>query len=96
MSTRWSGEAPVDVTVYRSSEDGSLVVEIDQEPHDDMRIRVNLNDGVIFDGDTEEVSVLDPTEARMRAAELEVKWESGDLAEAVRGVISFLRGESHA
>lgn len=92
MSTRWSGEAPINIEVYRSRTDGSLVVDIDQEASDDMRICVLLNDGLVFDGNTKEVSVLAPDEARHMADELEIVWDSGgDLAQAVIDVISFLR-----
>ncbi|WP_025157234.1 hypothetical protein [Leifsonia aquatica] len=46
--------APVCVHVYRQT-DGAIVVQIDHEPLDnaDARIRVNVNDGTIFDQNIE-------------------------------------------
>jgi hypothetical protein len=97
MPTSYTEELPVEITAYRSKIDGSVVVELDQErdPDDDRRIRVYLNDSPIFDGDTDEVSVLDPVEARRLADLLDAVWVNGDLAGAVGQVVTFLRGESN-
>lgn len=45
-------DAPIEVTVYRSRIDGALVVEIDTVPGTG-RVRVNLNDGTLWDSDPE-------------------------------------------
>lgn len=52
MSTIITEEAPIDVSVFRSPNDGALVVQIDTESDGD-RVRVNLNEGVLWDGDPE-------------------------------------------
>lgn len=57
MPTTLTEEAPIDVTIYRSPQDGALVVEIDTQV-EAGRVRVNLNDGVLFDADPEVESSL--------------------------------------
>lgn len=52
-------EAPIEVTVYRSTIDGALVVQIDTE-QDTGRVRVDLNDSAIWDGDPEEGNLARP------------------------------------
>lgn len=44
--------APIEVNVYRSRQDGALVIEIDTQD-DTGDLRVNLNDAPIWDGDPE-------------------------------------------
>lgn len=86
-------EVPIEVEVFRSSLDGRIVVDIQQDgPADETTIRVTLNDVNIFDGDTETDSMLDMAVAESIADALEQNWESGDLAGAVQQAISFLRG----
>ena len=53
MSTTITEEAPITVVVYRSTLDGALVVEIDSET-ESGRIRVNLNEGHLYDADPED------------------------------------------
>lgn len=57
MPTTLTEEAPIDVTIYRSPRDGALVVEIDTQV-EAGRVRVNLNDGILFDADPESESSL--------------------------------------
>lgn len=45
-------DAPIEVHVYRSPIDGALVVQIDTT-EDTGRVRVNINDGRLWDGDPE-------------------------------------------
>lgn len=99
MPTTYTEELPVTLSAYRSSIDGSIVVQIDQEdsPSDDNRIRVFLNDGAVFDGDTSEVSVFDPLEAgniaRHLEAALAIAKDDINMAFAVSKAVAFLRGE---
>jgi hypothetical protein len=43
-------EVNVETMVYRSKIDGVLVLEIDTSLEEDESIRINLNDGPIYDG----------------------------------------------
>lgn len=45
-------EAPIEVSVFRSPMDGALVIQIDTES-DDNRLRVLLNDAMIYTGNPE-------------------------------------------
>lgn len=45
-------EVPVEVSVHRSSIDGALVVQVDTTG-DTGDLRVNLNDGMLWDGNPE-------------------------------------------
>lgn len=53
MSARVYEKLGVEITIYQSEADGTVVVEIDTpglpEDSDGPRIRVNLNDGAIFE-----------------------------------------------
>lgn len=44
----------VETTVYRSDIDGAIVIEIDTQPASG-HVRINLNDGTIWDRDPEEI-----------------------------------------
>lgn len=55
-------DAPIEVTVYRSGIDAALVVEIDTTD-ETGNLRVNLNDGPIWEGDPE--STTGPRELLM-------------------------------
>lgn len=84
---------PLYVNVFRSRIDGRLVVQIEQDTDtDEPEVRVTLNDGTIFDGDTNTEQVLDAIEGRKHADALEANWESGNVATAVRDAIAFLCG----
>lgn len=103
MPTPYSEDLPVEITTYRSPIDGVVVVEIDQEEnaHGDTRIRVFLNDGPIYRGDTEEVSALDQDVALDHARHLEKalevsglkRFEQANLFIALDRITAFLKGE---
>lgn len=103
MPTPYSEDLPINLAAYRSPLDGVVVVNIDQEPNDndDTRIRVYLNDGPLFQGDTETHSALDQDRARDVAMHLEKaweiaaipQWEQENMRRAVVTAIAFLRGE---
>jgi hypothetical protein len=46
-------QAPIEVEVTRSPIDGALVVQVDTTG-DTGRVRINLNDGAVWDGDPEQ------------------------------------------
>lgn len=52
MPTTITEEAPVTVAVCRSALDGTLLVQVDTE--EGVRLRVNLNDAALWDGNPEE------------------------------------------
>lgn len=95
MPTTYTEELPVTMTAYRSAIDGRVVVQIDQDTDAaSNEIRVFLNDGAIFDGDSETTVALDPTEGQRLADRLDDSWDHGDLSAVVRDLTKFLRGIS--
>ncbi len=47
----------LEFTAYRSPDDGALVVELDYDPNgDDRGLRINLNDGIIYEGNVDKDS----------------------------------------
>lgn len=50
MVMKITEEISIETTLYRSRRDGSLVLEIDTSLEEDEAIRINLNDGPVYDG----------------------------------------------
>lgn len=79
-----------DVVTYTSAADGALVFGISSEPNA-RRIRIDLNDATLFDGDPEKSE-----DDLIRKAALALVWGEDNLTnEEMRRLSNFLEAETH-